>query len=126
MIWGVDFDGTLCRKDWPRIGAPNCRLIRFLISVRQRGDEVILITMREGELLEEAVAWCKSYGLEFDAVNDNLKRMQEYFGDNPRKVFANKYIDDNNLSLKHVMKVLEESYGDKEAKEPVSDWAAET
>ena len=31
-----------------------------------------------------------------DAVNDNLPDMKEFLGGNPRKVFANFYIDDHN------------------------------
>ena len=105
-IWGVDFDGTLCRNKWPRIGAPNARLIAFLKKCREHGDAVILITMREGELLDQAVEWCRDRGLEFDAVNDNLPAVQEMFGENPRKVFANIYIDDRNMELSHAMGLI--------------------
>ena len=53
--------------------------------------------MREGERLQEAVDWCLAQGIEFDAVNDNVACMQEFYGNNPRKIFANEYIDDHNL-----------------------------
>lgn len=32
-------------------------------------------TFRVDERLQEAVEWCKQYGLEFDAVNKNLPEM---------------------------------------------------
>lgn len=105
-IWGVDFDGTLCKNAWPAIGAPNIRLIEFLKWRREKGDAVILITMREGEPLDEAVKWCQVHGLEFDAVNDNLPEIQEGFQSNPRKVFANIYIDDRNIELSHAMGLI--------------------
>jgi hypothetical protein len=38
--------------------------------------------------LEEAVSWCRSYDLEFDAVNENLSEMVEFFGNDSRKIFA--------------------------------------
>lgn len=97
-IYGVDFDGTLCEEIWPDIGAPNLELIEFLKERRAFGDQVILITMREGEKLDAALKWCKSYGLIFDAVNDNLPIMKGFFGNNPRKVFADIYIDDHNIT----------------------------
>jgi hypothetical protein len=31
-----------------------------------------------------------------DAVNDNIEELKREFGNNPRKVFANVYIDDHN------------------------------
>lgn len=94
IIFGVDFDGTLCRYNWPGIGEPNNELIDFLINERKKGNEVVLITMREGLKLDEALIWCKQMGLTFDAVNDNLPRMKGFFGNNPRKIYANYYIDD--------------------------------
>ena len=88
MIYAVDFDGTLCSYMWPGIGEPNTELIDRLISEKQNGAELILWTMREGEALREALEWCSMHGLEFDAVNDNLERLQREYGNNPRKVYG--------------------------------------
>lgn len=96
MIYAVDFDGTLCRNAWPGIGEPNEALIRWLKREKENGATLILWTMREGQYLEEAVAWCNDHGLTFDAVNDNLKALKKGYGNNPRKVFADIYIDDHN------------------------------
>ena len=93
-IWAVDFDGTLCESTWPGIGRPNIKLIDLLIKSRKEGIKLILWTCREGEKLQEAVKWCRDHGLEFDAVNDNLPEMISLHGNNCRKVFAAKYIDD--------------------------------
>ena len=95
-IYAVDFDGTICENKWPEIGSPNIKLIEFLKSERYIGNKVILYTMREGNLLDAALRFCEEYGLEFDAVNDNLPEMKEFYGSNPRKIFANYYIDDHN------------------------------
>lgn len=62
MIYAVDFDGTLCENKYPEIGHPNKGLIDFLKIEKQYGAEIILWTMREGETLEQAVAWCKEQG----------------------------------------------------------------
>lgn len=94
IVYAVDFDGTLCESVWPGIGAPNIALINHLINRRLQGNKIILWTCREGERLQEAVEWCKGYGLEFDAVNDNLQELKDEFGNNPRKIYADCYIDD--------------------------------
>ena len=46
------------------------------------------------EQLEDAVAWCKERGLEFDAVNENLPELIELYGNDCRKINADIYIDD--------------------------------
>lgn len=99
MIIAVDFDGTLCRSAWPDIGEPNKPLIDALRKERDGGTKIILWTMREGEKLERAVEWCKENGLEFDAVNDNEDGQKMVYGNNPRKVYADVYIDDHNVFI---------------------------
>lgn len=94
MIIAVDFDGTLCEVCYPEIGAPNMNLITMLINQRNAGDKIILWTCREEGLLEDAVNWCKKYGLEFDAVNDNLAETKAIYNHNSRKITADIYIDD--------------------------------
>lgn len=96
MVYAVDFDGTLCSNRWPDIGEPNSGLIEFLKKEREKGEEVVLFTMREGLKLDEALIWCELHGLTFTAVNDNTKTMKELFNNNPRKVYADVYIDDHN------------------------------
>ncbi|MDO4187423.1 MAG: hypothetical protein Q4D29_00400 [Lachnospiraceae bacterium] len=94
MIIAVDFDGTLCEECWPEIGNPNLKLIGELIYRRSLGDKLILWTCRVGLPLVQAVKWCKSYGLEFDAVNENVPEVIEKYGSESRKISADIYIDD--------------------------------
>ena len=94
FVIAVDFDGTLCQDKWPDIGRPNTELIQRLKEARQVGQKVILWTCREDQLLKDAVAWCKSYGLEFDAVNANLPERIALYKTDPRKVGADLYLDD--------------------------------
>ena len=96
-IFAVDFDGTLCKERWPEIGPENKPLIDWLIMQQKSGVKLILWTMREGELLDNAVKWCADRGLVFDAINDNLQVMKDRYQNNPRKVFADCYIDDRNV-----------------------------
>jgi len=96
-IIAVDFDGTLCVNRYPQIGKPKQPVIDWLILQKQNGVKLILWTMREGEPLDAAVAWCAEHGLTFDAINNNLQAVQDKWGNNPRKVFANYYLDDSNI-----------------------------
>lgn len=93
-IIAVDFDGTLCKKKYPEIGGANTVLINWLIARKREGFRLILNTCRSGKLLAEAVLWCKQYGLEFEAINENLPDMIERFGGDCRKICADIYIDD--------------------------------
>lgn len=99
LIYAVDFDGTLCENKWPDIGEANKDLIKFLLQQKSLGHRIILYTMREGQKLDEALKWCRKRGLSFDAVNDNLQEMKAFYGNNPRKVYADWYIDDHNWRI---------------------------
>lgn len=92
----VDFDGTLCYSVWPNLGEPNRKLIDFLLMCKAHGHRIILWTCRAGELLDVAVAWCEEQGLMFDAINENLADIIEFFGSDSRKVCSDIYIDDKN------------------------------
>ena len=99
-IIAVDFDGCLCESKWPEIGEPNVELIARLIARRNGGDKLILWTCREGQRADEAVAWCKALGLEFDAVNANLPEMNAQYGNDSRKIGADEYWDDKAVNVK--------------------------
>lgn len=107
MIIATDFDGVLCEKRWPRIGAPNKKLIKKLADLKQEGHVIILWTCRTDDpfvddtgktrnLLDEAVRFCDAYGLTFSYINRPDPDSVAMYGGNPRKIYANIYIDDQN------------------------------
>lgn len=98
-IYAIDFDGTLCVNEWPEIGKPKQEIIDKVIKLREQGHELILWTCRSGELLKDAVNWCNERGLFFHAVNDNIPRLINEYGNNCRKIFADFYLDDKNILL---------------------------
>lgn len=98
-IYAVDFDGILAKNKYPIIGKANKKLIKFCINEQMKGNKIILWTCRSGLYLTEAIDWCFYYGLEFDAVNDNIPEMTELFGSNSRKIYASYYIDDKNIGI---------------------------
>lgn len=93
-IIAVDFDGTLCSDRYPEIGKPNQGLIHYLKDRKKHGSKLILWTCRCSKPLENAVDWCISQGLEFDAINENVPEIIERFGSNSRKIYADLYFDD--------------------------------
>lgn len=93
-VIATDFDGTLCENKWPEIGEPNSEVIEYLKNEKKKGTKIILWTCRTKSELTNAIDWCRQLGLEFDAVNKNVKETVDLFGEDTRKVFANEYIDD--------------------------------
>lgn len=101
-IYAFDFDGTIVTNAYPDIGTPIQSTINLLKKCKANGDYIILYTMREGKHLEDAIEFCDRLGIVFDAINDNLPHMKEFYHNNPRKIFANYYIDDHNLFVEDV------------------------
>lgn len=97
MVIAIDFDGTLCKNKYPLIGRANTRLIGLLKKNKAKGDTLILWTCRVGKELEQAIEWCKGYGLEFDYVNENCKSFVDKYGNDTRKIGADLYIDDKGV-----------------------------
>ena len=99
MTIAVDFDGTIVEHAYPKIGKERPFAIETLKALTREGNKLILFTARDGDLLEEAVRFCRERGLEFYAVNSNYPP-GALFGDSrdkPAKVIADLYIDDRNL-----------------------------
>lgn len=108
-IVAVDFDGTLVDDAYPEIGEPHKEIIAALIQIRRLGFKVILWTNRtlvkNRDYLEEAVEFCKSQGLEFDAINENLPEAVALFGEDTRKIYADLYIDDKAANFNYLMQL---------------------
>ncbi len=90
-IYAIDFDGTLSEHVYPDIGKEVPFAFDVCKRLQERGDKLILYTMRSGKELDEAVEWCRSQGLEFWGVNENPE--QSSWTASP-KVYAHRYIDD--------------------------------
>ncbi|MDR2056907.1 MAG: hypothetical protein LBP83_01225 [Dysgonamonadaceae bacterium] len=97
MIIAVDFDGTIVEHEYPRIGKPIPFAIEVLKKLQEEeGHTLILWTMREGKLLQDAINFCESRGLKFYAHNKNYP--DEIIEEGTiRKISADIYIDDRNI-----------------------------
>ena len=97
MIIAVDFDGTIVEHKYPAIGREIPFAIETLKKLREERHKLILWSVREGKLLEEAVDFCRERGLEFYAVNTNYPEEQGNHQHFSRKLKADLFIDDRNL-----------------------------
>lgn len=98
MNIAVDFDGTIVEHHYPEIGKERPFATATLRKLIEDGHRLILWSVREGELLDQAVEWCKKRGVVFYAVNrdfdeDTPERNSSY----SRKLKVQMFIDDRNV-----------------------------
>ena len=98
MIIAVDFDGTIVEHKYPAIGREIPFATETLKMLMKQNHKLIMWSVREGKLLDDAVKWCKDRGVEFYAVNKDYP--EETLDNNnhfSRKLKADLFIDDRNL-----------------------------
>lgn len=98
MTIAVDFDGTIVEHRYPEIGKELPFATQTLKMLMNDRHKLILWSVREGKLLEDAVEWCRKRGVEFYAVNkdypeEDLTKSQNF----SRKIKADVWIDDRNI-----------------------------
>lgn len=121
----IDFDGTLNQNHvFPEIGEPRLWLIELAKQWRLQGHKIILWTCRENvgkhentqftprQYLTEALDFCKSFGLEFDAVNQNIAEVKYPGLRTSRKINADIYIDDKSCIFNDLSLSLSTNIGD--------------
>ena len=97
MTIAIDFDGTIVEHRYPEIGPEipfAIDTLKMLINDRHR---LILWSVREGVLLEEAVEYCRKRGVEFYAVNKDYPEEKTTDRNFSRKLNVDLFIDDRNL-----------------------------
>ncbi|MCC8145328.1 MAG: hypothetical protein LIO93_02560 [Bacteroidales bacterium] len=97
MNIAVDFDGTIVEHEYPKIGKPIPFAIDVLKKLQQEEHHTLILwTVREGKLLQEAIDYCAENGLSFYAHNRNFPG-EEYQEGDPRKLSVDLFIDDRNI-----------------------------
>lgn len=99
MVIAVDFDGTIVEHRYPEIGEEIPFAIDTLKMLIADRHKLILWSVREGKLLDDAVNWCRERGVEFYAVNKDYpeERGKENNNHFSRKIKADLFIDDRNI-----------------------------
>lgn len=86
----VDFDGTIVKHEYPKIGAPVPYAIETIKKLQSMGADIILFTMRSDGPLDEAVRYLKENGIELYGVNRNPTQTWT----NSPKAYGHYFIDD--------------------------------
>lgn len=98
MTIAVDFDGTIVTHEYPKIGKERTFATDTLKHLIKDGHRLVLWTVREGDLLDEAVNWCRERGVEFYAINrDYPEEERENNNHFSRKLKVDLWIDDRNI-----------------------------
>ena len=98
MVIAVDFDGTIVTHRYPDIGDEIPFATETLKMLIKEHHKLILWSVREGKLLQDAIDWCRKRGVEFYAVNkDYPEEKVEYNNHFSRKIKADLFIDDRNI-----------------------------
>ena len=113
MNIGIDFDGTCVTHEYPRIGK-DINAVPILSALVERGHNLILITMRSGKELKEAVKWFKENNIDLYSINSNPT--QRKWTKSP-KIYAHLYIDDAGLGVPLI-------YNPEYSTRPYVDWDA--
>ena len=113
MNIGIDFDGTCVTHEYPRIGK-DINAVPILSALVERGHNLILITMRSGQELKEAVKWFKENNIDLYSINSNPT--QHKWTTSP-KIYAHLYIDDAGLGVPLI-------YNPEYSTRPYVDWDA--
>lgn len=98
-IIACDFDGVLCENQYPEIGPAKDDVIRYIKQEQEKGSKIILWTCRAGRQLGRAISWAKKNGIVFDAVNENIPDITDRLHYDPRKVYADEYLEGKSISL---------------------------
>ena len=99
MTIAVDFDGTIVEHKYPAIGQEIPFATETLKMLIKEHHRLILWSVREGKLLQEAVDWCNERGVEFWTVNKDYPEEEGTSNNNhfSRKIKADLFIDDRNI-----------------------------
>lgn len=95
FVVAVDFDDTCVFGQYPQIGADIPGAAESLGRLENRGVKIVLLTMREGDQLDEAVNWFVARGIPLHGINFNPDPVWT----DCRKVFADMYIDDRGVGV---------------------------
>ena len=103
LFLAIDFDGTIVKHDFPRIGSLMPGAKEAINALHGHGHKIIVWTVRnhtEGEFDREATIggvqdFLDKHGIRYDTINENHPDLD--FHTESRKVYADIYIDDRNL-----------------------------
>jgi hypothetical protein len=101
IIIACDYDDTI--SPWKMKGFDPKRVIEVLKFAKQTGAYIVIFTSCNNERYQEITEYCKSQGLEIDAINETPIDLP--YG-NSKKIYANVFIDDR-AGINEALNILE-------------------
>ena len=97
MTIAIDFDGTIVEHRYPEIGKEIPFAVTTLKKLIEEKHKLILWTVREGKLLDEAVEWCRQRGIEFYAINKDYPEEEKEY---------NKVLSSERIKIEHTNRTI--------------------
>ena len=114
VIVAVDFDGTCVTYEYPNVGK-EIGAAPILKKMTENGVKIVLCTMRDGKLLEDAVKWFSDNNIPLYGIN---KTPGQYKWTTSPKIFANYYIDDSAIGTPLLLDTNNNGFVDWEKMKP--------
>lgn len=105
----VDFDGSVNKFSYPGLGEAVPGAIDGIKFLQSKGYKITLFTMRSDDLLEQAVNWLKSQGVELQGINHTPG--QRSWTNSP-KAYGHFYIDDAAIGCPLIYPIIGRHYVD--------------
>lgn len=97
-VFAIDFDGTISTEEnFPDTGSPIPFAKEVINHIRDLGGIVIIWTCRSGDAELAAKKYLADHEISYDYMNENCSLMKDKYGNDPRKIGADIYIDDKNM-----------------------------
>lgn len=130
VIFSWDFDETIVTEGWPDInkGKPVKEAILITKFFKSLGHINILWTCRSNQHLFDAIMFCKKHGFAMDYFNENVPFLTNLYDNDSRKIGADYYIDDKNITpwtWKDVVLVGINAYVKRKQQEGDCNWKAD-
>lgn len=91
----IDFDNTITDStDFPKIGKLRTNARLTINKIIESGNEVIVWSCRDSSEIER---YLYEHGIKYTTINENTPYLINKWGNDPRKVGADYFIDDKNL-----------------------------
>lgn len=94
LILAFDFDGTIVKSGWPKVGPLRKGARLWFRWMSKRRHITVLNTCRSEKLTKEAVDSMWQNDIKFSLVNENHPLLCKKFDGDTRKISADWYFDD--------------------------------
>lgn len=103
-VIGIDFDGTIVEDNYPEIGKVKKGAMLTLKQLANRGHKIVIWTCRDYGVIADFFTAQKIKGLlPINLyINENPSELRNRFGNDPRKIGADIFIDDKNIFCKDI------------------------